>query len=342
MRHSRRNFVYTNRCAGRAACPKLPLVTIHTKTCGALLLALATLAEAGPVHGAEPPRGPWTVSSTVHADRAPWPGNTLVLAWLGGNGGRLYPLPLLNRHGVILDQHSGRKVAATWSPKTGTAALLSLARGLTVAPAIESAHGWRSVEDPASGSRWLPGKPLAIEGSSQRQLDPIPETAVMPLRLAKRLAPEAQLPVSDAPPARLNSAWQDTRHRHLIPSFKQRLTVVLAREDAGAWRLGALPARGLVRATIGELSVMIVRAHGVTRAFMAPMADTVILAHDPWTGAPWLWTEGLGLWNGLTGRRLEDGQAATQALTAIELSEPAFRAHWPGGTVHDAPAKTEN
>ena len=65
-------------------------------------------------------------------------------------------------------------------------------------------------------------------------------------------------------------------------------------------------------------------AHGVTRAFMAPMAATQTLAHDPWTGAPWLWTEGVGLWNGLTGARLDNQQTATQALQVIELSALNF------------------
>ena len=35
------------------------------------------------------------------------------------------------------------------------------------------------------------------------------------------------------------------------------------------------------------------------------MAATRTLAHDPWTGAPWLWTEGLGLWNGQDDRLKE-------------------------------------
>ena len=312
----------------------LRAVTSRSPTVLAAVAILTTAIAPLPAQAALPAAPPLTVTTTVDASKAPWPGATLVLAWLDRDGGRLYPLPLLDRHGVLLDKRAGRRVAATWSPKTGTAALLSLPGDLKVTPSEGGTKGWRAVRDPVTNSLWLPGKPLAIDGPSERQLDPIPETATMPLRLARRVAPKARVVTSNAPPAALNSAWQDTRHRDLIPTLKSRLTVVLATEHAVAWRYGALPMRGLARADIGILPALVVRAHGVTRAFMAPMTPTMIVAHDPWTGAPWLWTEGLGLWNGLTGRRLNDGQAATQALTVIELSEPAFRVHWPGGAIH--------
>ena len=68
---------------------------------------------------------------------------------------------------------------------------------------------------------------------------------VLPLRLARRLAPGAKVVVSDAPPASLNASWQATRKNLLIPSLKQRLTVVLARGKAAAWRHGARLATGL-------------------------------------------------------------------------------------------------
>ena len=304
----------------------------------ALLMCLVTVCLIGligtPTHAKRPSQPALKVVTSIESIRAPWPGSTLMLAWIDGEGGRLYPLPLLDRHGVITDTRAGRQVAATWSPRTGTATLLAVPSALTVRPSDAEPDGWRAIEAPETQSRWLPGKPLAISGPSKEQLYPIPETALMPLRLARRLAPRARVVTSDAPPASLNSAWQRTRHRDLIPTLETRLTVILAREDATSYRFGALPRYGLTLTTIGLIKALVVRAHGVTRAFMAPHAPTVALAHDPWTGSPWLWTEGIGAWDGLTGRRLDNGQAATQALTVVELSEAAFKAHWPGGTIH--------
>ncbi|MDP6944556.1 MAG: hypothetical protein QF464_10435 [Myxococcota bacterium] len=279
---------------------------------------------AAPTHAAPGPE-PLTVTKVVPSDRAPWPNHTLVLAWMDRDGGRLYPLPLLDRYGVLLDERGGRRVAATWSADTGTATLLALPGVTKVASSQVAVDGWRRVRDPVSASEWLPGKPLAVTGPSTEQLWPVPETAIMPLRLARRLAPTAQIPISNDPPAVLNAGWQRTRKRTLIPTMEQRLTVVLAREDAAAWRLDALPPHGLVKTEIGGLAVLVVRAHRVSRAFMAPMTPT---------GAPWLWTERVGLWNGLTGQRLDDRRAATQALAVIELSEAAFRTHWSGGIIH--------
>ena len=148
--------------------------------------------------------------------------------------------------------------------------------------------------------------------------------------------------VSNEPPARVNAAWQDTRKELLIPNLGNRLTVVLARGEAVAWRHGALPRDGLLRTEAGGLATLVVRAHHVTRAFMAPMTPTQQLGADPWTGAPWLWTEGIGLWNGLTGARLDNGQNATQALTVVELTEEALRNHWPKATIYSAEAKAQD
>jgi len=279
--------------------------------------------------------GPLALTEFVSADRAPWPTYTLVLAWIDGASGRLYPLPLLDRYEIVHDKRAGRRVAATWSRDTGSAVLLAVPDTMTLEGSEAAPDGWRRVRDRASGAEWFPGKPLPATGETSEQLWPVPESAVMPLRLARRLAPEALVAISRDPPAVLNASWQRTRKTTLIPSLKERLTIVLAREDAAAWRLKALPPHGLVEASIGGLKVLVVRAHRVTRAFMAPLGATRIVAWGPWTGSPWLWTEGVGLWDGMTGRRFDNGASATQALTVLELTETAFRAHWPGGALHD-------
>ena len=302
-------------------------------------LALLLLLSAGMAWATPTPPVALTVSQTVDSSRASWPDRTLVLLWMAGQAGRIYPLPLLDRHGTLLDEQSGRRVAATWSPHTGTAVLLALPEDLAPKSALAGPDGWRRVRVDAVQSEWLPGKAKAVVGSSPQLLQAVAETAVLPLRLAKRLAPDARVVISNEPPARLNAAWQDTRKQLLIPNLAARLTVVLAREGAVAWRHGALPRDGLVQTDAGGLAALIVRAHHVTRAFMAPLTPTQQLGVDPWTGAPWLWTEGIGLWNGLTGARLDNGQSATQALTVIELSEEAFKNHWPKAPIHGAAAK---
>ena len=68
---------------------------------------------------------------------------------------------------------------------------------------------------------------------------------------------------------------------------------------------------------------------------MAPLGKTEQVAVDPWTGAPLIWSEGIGLWNGLSGARVDNGHNATQALPTIELSPEAFERHWPRATIHD-------
>jgi hypothetical protein len=299
-----------------------------------LSLLMLLVASASPASAAPPVA--LKVTQTVPSDRASWPDKTLVLLWMEGQSGRIYPLPLLDRHGTLLDEQSGRRVAATWSPKSGTAVLLALPGDLAPTSGLADADGWRRVRVDALDSEWLPGKDKAVIGNASQRLQAVPETAVLPLRLARRLAPNAEVVVSNEPPARLNAAWQVTRKQQLIPSLKTRLTVVLAREHAVAWRHGALPRDALLRTEIGGLGALVVRAHHVTRAFMAPLTPTRQLGVDPWTGAPWLWTEGVGLWNGLTGARLDNGQSATQALTVMELTEAAFRGHWPKGPIQDA------
>jgi hypothetical protein len=297
-----------------------------------LLIANAMPASATPLRAL-------SVTQTVASDRSPWPDKTLVLLWMEGAEGRIYPFPLLDRHGTLLDEQSGRRVAATWSPKSGTAVILALPGDLVPSSSVAGADGWRRVRVEALKSEWLPGKPKAAIGGAPQLLQPIPEAAVLPLRLARRLAPHAAVVLSDEPPARLNASWQATRKDVLIPTWTTRLTVVLARERAAAWRHGSLPRDGLQRTDIGDLATLVVRANYVTRAFMAPMTPTQRVGTDPWTGAPWLWTEGIGLWNGLTGTRLDNGQSATQALTVIELTEAAFRTHWPEGPIEDGDAE---
>ncbi|MGB0588081.1 MAG: hypothetical protein ACPGU1_00235 [Myxococcota bacterium] len=309
----------------------LRIVTTSIALVSALIASAALASSAPPAS--------LTVSQTVASERAPWPEKTLVLLWMEGQRGRIYPLPLLDRHGTLLDEQSGRRVAATWSPKSGSAMLLALPGDLVPTSATAGADGWRRVRVEALKSEWLPGVDKAVVGTAKQLLQAVPETAVLPLRLARRLAPNAQVVVSNEPPARLNASWQATRKQVLIPTLAARLTVVLARGEAAAWRHGALPRDGLLRTDVGGLAALVVRAHHVTRAFMAPLTPTQRVGVDPWTGAPWLWTEGIGLWNGLTGARLDNGQSATQALTVTELTEAAFRTHWPKHPLHEAGPK---
>ena len=113
---------------------------------------------------------PLNVTTTISSDRSPWPGTTLVLTWIDGDGGRLYPLPLLDRHGIVLDKRSGRRVAATWSAKTGTATLLALPGDIAPIPSTIDLSGWQRVRDPVSGAEWLPGVHHAVAGDSKQAL----------------------------------------------------------------------------------------------------------------------------------------------------------------------------
>ena len=282
-----------------------------------------------------PPPAALKVTTSVTSERSPWPERTLVMLWLEGGEGRIYPLPLLDRHGVLLDAQRGRRVAATWSPMSGSAMLVALPGDIQVRSGATAAGGWRRVEDPASKSAWLPGKAQAVTGPAKEHLEPVAESIVLPMRRALQLAPDAEVIISAEPPATLNKHWQETRKQVLIPSLKRRLTVVMARGQAAAWRHGALPRDGVIETTIGGLKVLVVRAHHITRAYMAPLTQTLNVAVDPWTGAPLLWTDGVGLWNGLSGARVGLTQNATQPLPTLELSEEAYTHHWPKGLIHD-------
>ena len=73
------------------------LLAVTPRSPTMLATVLAILALGLPARGAVPTAPPLTVTTTVDASKAPWPGATLVLAWIDRDGGRLYPLPLLDR-----------------------------------------------------------------------------------------------------------------------------------------------------------------------------------------------------------------------------------------------------
>ena len=92
------------------------------------LVALLTLGDTAASEAVVPtPPEPLNVSQTVTSDRSPWPERTLVMLWLESGAARIYPLPLLDKHGTLLTGNV-TKVAATWSPKTATAVLVALPR----------------------------------------------------------------------------------------------------------------------------------------------------------------------------------------------------------------------
>ena len=248
--------------------------------------------------------------------------DTPVLLWHGASFARIYPLPLLDRHPVVLDEVGGQRVAIVWSSPSATAVVLARREGEDFRLTRDLIFGTRILREDSSGTLWSPAYGPGLDGAeSGARVQALPGTAVLPWARARDALPGAMvLTVSADPHSPVTSAPPP-----------EPVLMLQGRDENPAWHQARLSQEGLLQDRVGGAPVVLLAQDRGFSAFGREVSHGILdfesthpgEMQDRQTRTRWSTVTGEAIAGPLAGERLP-------AVVAIQLSEDGWQAFYPG------------
>lgn len=261
--------------------------------------------------GEEPPAA---LLSPRFSRRESWPDETPVLLWPDASTPTIWPLPVLQRHPLVLHDAGSRQLAVTWSAPTGTAVVLVAPSGFDTSglvPTDSTVSGVRCIAHRPTGTLYNPIDPRPLRGDGTAPtLTRLGGTFVTTWATARRLAPRAQVLAADDVHA-ATAAWRAASNRY--PRPVQEPVIARGTDLAHPQAVGA------------SVTVVPMAADAAIAFESTPGLTTV--SRDPWTGRPWLWDPGSGqLIDGANGSSVLGGTQVLGPLPMFHVPRPVLGA----------------
>ena len=247
--------------------------------------------------------------------------DTPVLLWHGSNFARVYPLPLLDRHPVVLDEVGGQRVAVVWSSPSSTAVVLALQEGEDLQLTRDLIFGTRILREESSGTLWSPAFGSGLEGERRgERIQALPGTAVLPWGMARDALPQAQV---------LTSTGRGASSATCAPPRNQVL-VLQGRNENPAWSQAQMLSEGLLQIQLGEAPVVLL-AHDQGFSAFGRHVSHGVLDFEPTVPGEMLDRQTHTRWSTVTGLAIEGPLAGEKlpGLVAFQMSEEGWKAFYP-------------